>query len=226
MAAQSGAVTSSAVAPRALIAIADRALAEALVHGLQTEGWQAELACAWPALEVAEADRLCLLDARWTLAQDSLPPARRRLHLCIPNELQRLLAHGVPPSDAYALRPSTATLLMRQLEALHRGALGNLAGCRWFGPLLLDIADGGSYWHGVPVALTGREFELLQMLVEAQGEVVERELIEQRIYRWGQELGSNAIDVHVHALRRKFGPDLIETVRGCGFRLCDAGPPT
>ena len=219
-------MTSFAAAPRALIAIADRSLAEALAHGLQTEGWRAELATEWPAVDAAAADQLCLLDARWTLAQPSLPRAARRLHLCIPHELQRLLARGVPPGDAYALRPSTATLLMRQLEALHRGAQGNLAGCRWFGPLLLDIADGGSYWQGVPVALTGREFELLQMLIEAQGEVVERELIEQRFYRWGQELGSNAIDVHVHALRRKFGPDLIETVRGCGFRLSNVGAAT
>jgi len=219
-------VTSIAAMPRALIAIADRALAEALAHGLQAEGWRTELATEWPAVAAAAADQLCLLDARWTLAHASLPAAARRLHLCIPHELQQLLARGVPPGDAYALRPGTATQLMRQLEALHHGAQGNLAGCRWFGPLVLDIADGGSYWHGVPVALTGREFELLQMLIEARGEVVERELIEQRFYRWGQELGSNAIDVHVHALRRKFGPKLIETVRGFGFRLSDTDTST
>ncbi|WP_250507759.1 winged helix-turn-helix domain-containing protein, partial [Caballeronia sp. GAFFF3] len=70
-----------------------------------------------------------------------------------------------------------------------------------------------------PVTLSSREFDLLQTLMLNAGRVLSREQLEQAIYGWGQEVESNAVEVHIHRLRTKLGSDLIKTVRGVGYVL-------
>jgi len=70
---------------------------------------------------------------------------------------------------------------------------------------------------GVPVTLPAREFDLLHALMLNAGRVLSREQLEQHLYSWGREVESNAVEVHVHHLRRKLGNDLIQTVRGVGY---------
>ena len=70
---------------------------------------------------------------------------------------------------------------------------------------------------GQQLDLTYTEFELLKYLVAHPGRVLTREQLEQQIYKWGSEVSSNAVEVHVHNLRRKLGPSVIETVRGVGY---------
>ena len=73
-------------------------------------------------------------------------------------------------------------------------------------------------WQGDElVDLSGREFNLLQVFLLNADRVLTREQLEQQIYKWGSEVSSNAVEVHVHNLRRKLGASVIETVRGVGY---------
>jgi two-component system OmpR family response regulator/two-component system response regulator QseB len=69
------------------------------------------------------------------------------------------------------------------------------------------------------VYLTAREFELIQALMIAKGRILSREQLEQHLYQWGYEVDSNAIEVHIHHLRRKLKSKLIVTVRGLGYTI-------
>jgi len=69
------------------------------------------------------------------------------------------------------------------------------------------------------VELGAREFALLHELMLNAGRVLSREQLEQRLYAWGEEVGSNAIEVHVHHLRRKLAPEVVRTIRGVGYLL-------
>jgi two-component system OmpR family response regulator/two-component system response regulator QseB len=70
---------------------------------------------------------------------------------------------------------------------------------------------------GETISLSTREFDLLQALLLNAGRVLSREQLEQHLYRWGHEVESNTIEVHIHHLRRKMGAGLIDTVRGVGY---------
>lgn len=72
---------------------------------------------------------------------------------------------------------------------------------------------------GAPLELTARELALLELLLSHKGRVLPRELIEDKLYGWGQELESNAVEVHVHHLRKKLGSAFIRTLRGVGYTL-------
>jgi DNA-binding response OmpR family regulator len=69
------------------------------------------------------------------------------------------------------------------------------------------------------VNLSGREFDLLNALVLANGRVLTRDHLEQQLYAWGQEVESNTIEVHIHNLRKKIGKETINTVRGIGYQI-------
>lgn len=90
--------------------------------------------------------------------------------------------------------------------------------------MTLDPAGRVVTRSGAEVALSGREFDLLHALMLNAGRVLSREQLEQRLYSWGREVESNAVEVHVHNLRRKLGAELIHTVRGVGYTLRRAGP--
>lgn len=78
-------------------------------------------------------------------------------------------------------------------------------------------------WKNTKVDLQHREFMLLRRLVEQPNKVFSRRELEESLYGWGGGVASNAIDVHVHHVRRKTGPDLIKTVRGLGYRIGTPG---
>jgi two-component system OmpR family response regulator/two-component system response regulator QseB len=87
------------------------------------------------------------------------------------------------------------------------------------GELVLDPAAHRATFKGRPVELPAREFALLHAFMLNAGRVLTREQLAERLYAWGEEIESNAIDVHVHHLRRKLVPDLIRTVRGVGYLM-------
>ena len=85
------------------------------------------------------------------------------------------------------------------------------------GDVALDPAARSVRHRGCEVELKAREFDLLHELMLNAGRVLSRERLESRLYAWGEEVGSNAIEVHVHHLRRKLAPELIRTIRGVGY---------
>ena len=122
-------------------------------------------------------------------------------------------------ADDYVVKPVDLNELAARLRALVRRAHGQPQECVSAQAVTLDPAARSVTQAGVPVVLSGREFDLLHALMLNAGRVLSREQLEQHLYSWGQEVESNAIEVHVHHLRRKLGNSLIQTVRGVGYLL-------
>ena len=85
--------------------------------------------------------------------------------------------------------------------------------------MTLDPASHEVRRDGADVALSPREFALLQLLMERPGTILSPAQLEERLYGWGEEVESNAIEVHIHGLRKKLGSDFILNVRGVGYRV-------
>jgi two-component system response regulator QseB len=131
------------------------------------------------------------------------------------------VADRIAGLDRRRRRPSQA-LRSRRARRAHpawwRGASGTRAEIE-YGSLRLDPAKRSALVDGQEVALSGREFALLEALLERPGAVLSRAQLEERIYGWQEEIESNAVEVHIHALRRKLGADLIRTLRGVGYTM-------
>ena len=122
-------------------------------------------------------------------------------------------------ADDYVVKPVDLHELAARLRALVRRAHGQPQECLTAQDIVLDPASRSVRKAGEPVTLSTREFDLLQAFMLGADRVLSREQLEQQLYSWGQEVESNAIEVHVHNLRRKLGPALIHTVRGVGYML-------
>jgi two-component system OmpR family response regulator/two-component system response regulator QseB len=122
-------------------------------------------------------------------------------------------------ADDYVVKPVDLNELAARLRALVRRAHGQPQECLMAQDVVLDPAARSVHQAGESVTLSQREFDLLHALMLNAGRVMSREQLEQQMYSWGQEVESNAIEVHIHHLRRKLGPDLIQTVRGVGYLL-------
>jgi two-component system, OmpR family, response regulator QseB len=133
----------------------------------------------------------------------------------------RGLDHG---ADDYVVKPVDLHELAARLRALVRRSHGRPQQCLAARDVVLDPAARSVRQEGLPVPLSTREFDLLHMLMLNAGRVLSREQLEQQLYSWGQEVESNAIEVHIHHLRRKLGSGLIQTVRGVGYMLASQQP--
>jgi DNA-binding response OmpR family regulator len=122
-------------------------------------------------------------------------------------------------ADDYVVKPVDLGELGARLRALVRRAHGQPREQLRHGRLVLDPGLRAVTLDGAAVLLSAREFDLLHELMLANGRVLSREQLEERLYGWGQEVDSNAVEVHVHHLRRKLGPGVIVTVRGVGYAL-------
>jgi two-component system OmpR family response regulator/two-component system response regulator QseB len=122
-------------------------------------------------------------------------------------------------ADDYVVKPFDLHELAARLRALVRRASGEAAPKLRVGDIELDPAARSASFRGQPVELSLREFALLQELMLNAGRVLSRDQLAQRLYAWGEEIESNAIEVHVHHLRRKLAPELLRTVRGVGYML-------
>jgi two-component system response regulator QseB len=122
-------------------------------------------------------------------------------------------------ADDYLVKPFALNELAARLRALLRRRSGRATPVIEHGPLQLDPATHEVRLNGNPIKLSGREFALLHALLQAPGVPLSRSQLEDRLYGWEEEIGSNAVEVHIHALRRKIGSELIRNVRGVGYMV-------
>lgn len=122
-------------------------------------------------------------------------------------------------ADDYVVKPFDLDEIAARLRALTRRSRGEAAALLRVNGVELDPAEHRVRYRNKPVELTAREFALLHELMLHVGRVLSRQQLEQRLYAWGEEIESNAIEVHVHHLRRKLAPELVRTVRGVGYFL-------
>ena len=125
-------------------------------------------------------------------------------------------------ADDYLVKPYDLAELAARVKAVVRRSRvvdrpdENL---RSYGPLTLLPSCNSVQWHGDTVVLTAKEFRVLEVLLQRQHRSVSRQQLEAEVYGWNESVGSNAIEVHIHHLRRKISADLIQTVRGVGYQV-------
>jgi DNA-binding response OmpR family regulator len=120
-------------------------------------------------------------------------------------------------ADDFIVKPFDMAELGARLRAAHRRAQGRPQAQLQHGDICVDPASRQVTRGGQPVPLTAREFALLLHMLEQRGRVRTRNQLQESQYSWDTDVESNAIEVHVHNLRRKLGKDLIRTVHGQGY---------
>lgn len=219
---------------RVLVVEDDEGIAEGLRANLRDFGWAVETVArvelAWAALR-AEPFDLVLLDLglvdadgtellrRLRSAQPGrLPdPATPVLIMTARNQVASRIEGLDLGADDYVTKPFDVGELAARMRALRRRAAGRAQATLEHGELVIDPAARTVVRGGEQVELSTREFDLLLVLLEASPRVLSRGQIEAKLYNWDSGLDSNAIEVHIHRLRRKLGEEVIRTVRGVGY---------
>jgi DNA-binding response OmpR family regulator len=148
-------------------------------------------------------------------AQNSIPV----LILTARDTLQDKLTGFSRGADDYLVKPFELDELIARLRALIRRFHGRTGSLIRYGNIEIDPEGRTVSQSGMLVDLPHREFSLLEELIENRGRVLTRAQLEQSLYGWNADVESNAIEVHVHHLRKKLGSDLIKTVRGVGYMI-------
>lgn len=213
-----------------LLAEDDRILGEGLVAGLKSRGftvnWVQDGSSADTALK-AEDYALVILDLGLPKvsgmdllrsirsAGQPLPVLILTARDSIADRVGGLDAGG----DDYMIKPVDIDELAARIRALTRRVAGRAEPVLVFGDIRLNPASHEVTISGKSVDLSRKEFSLLQILLENAGHALPKERLEEHLYGWNEEVESNAIEVHVHHLRKKFGADLIKTIRGVGYLI-------
>ena len=215
---------------RVLLVEDDEMIGRSLKQALEGAGWSADWVrdgeLAQSAL--ADGDYTCVLLDLGLPRQDGTEVLRRARERGDATPVLVLTArdglddrvHSLDlGADDYLLKPFEFRELLARMRAVVRrrdGAAHSLIGGA---ALQLDLTTREVVVDGAREALTAREFALLHALLERPGAILSREQLENRIYGWGEEVTSNAIDVLIHGMRRKLGAESIRNVRGLGWRV-------
>ena len=120
-------------------------------------------------------------------------------------------------ADDYVLKPYDLDELLARIRALLRRAAGRAEPVYEHQGVSINPATREVTVRGAPVVLSGREWAVLEPLIARPGMVLSRQQLEDKLYGWGDEVSSNAVEVYIHGLRKKLGPELVLNVRGVGY---------
>jgi two-component system, OmpR family, response regulator QseB len=215
---------------RILIVEDDPLLGAGLRTGLRQDGYAADL-----VRDAAAAEHALALEHFDLVVLDLGLPGRGGLELlrdlrqkgfCLPVLIltaRDAVADRVAGLDAgaddYLVKPCDLDELNARIRALRRRSQGHAESVVRIGDLSLDPASRQVTLGDQPLCLSPREYALLETLVGSPDQAVPRARLQAAAYGWGEEVESNALEVHIHNLRRKLGKDRIQTVRGVGYRL-------
>lgn len=227
---------------RILVVEDDVGIAEGLRTNLQQRGYVVDVcdgvASAWSALRAEPFDAV-LLDlgladgegsellqrlrtspptAALAAGTPALPdPATPVLIVTARDQVSQRIAGLDQGADDYLAKPFDVDELDARLRALLRRAAGRASPTIRYGDIEVDPAARTVVQDGQPVEMSPREFSVLLVLLQARGRVLSRQQIEERLYSWQSAIESNAVEVHIHHLRRKLGSGCIQTMRGVGY---------
>lgn len=165
-------------------------------------------------LSLPDADGMDLLN-RWRKAGRDTPVLILTARAAVPDRVAGLESGA----DDYLTKPFDLNELVARLHSLLRRAGGRITNVIDYGPLRLDLSTLQVIVEGEPIPLARRELTLLQALLQQPGRILTQGQLQDQLYGWSEGIESNAVAVHIHNLRRKLGRDLIETVRGVGYRM-------
>jgi len=213
---------------RVLLVEDDRMIAQGLQTALRQDGytvdWMRDGNGAAAALRTERFD-LVLLDLGLP-GRDGLQvlrELRRRgdatpvLILTARDELPDRVAGLDAGADDYIVKPFDLDEVSARMRSVLRRAAGRGDPCMQHRGIRLDPVTHSVERDGAPVQLSAHEFAVLEALLQRPGAVLSRAQLEDRLYGWGEEVESNAVEVYVHGLRRKLGADAIRTLRGVGY---------
>ncbi len=215
---------------RLLVVEDDAMIGTSLRNGLRQDGytvdWVRDGAAAELAIAATAYDAILLdlglpgrsgleLLAHWRARQNPVPVL---IITARDSVADRVLGLDTGADD-YLVKPFDLNEVSARLRALLRRRVGRAAPIIENGPLTLDPASHEVRLDGNEISLSAREFGILHALMEAPGVPLSRSQLEERLYGWQEEIGSNAVEVHIHALRRKLGSDWIRNVRGVGYMV-------
>jgi two-component system OmpR family response regulator/two-component system response regulator QseB len=215
---------------RILVVEDDALLGDAIQAGLRQQGfvadWVRDGVAADLALEPGAHDAVVLdvglprrsgleVLARLRGRKDKVPV----LILTARDTVEDRIAGLDAGADDYLVKPFDMGELAARLRALTRRAGGSPSATLVVGALCLDPASREVTWRGEPRPLSRKEFALLHAFMLGAGKVLTRAELEDRLYGWGEEIESNALEVHLHHLRRKLHPGIVQTIRGVGYLM-------
>ena len=220
---------------RVLLVEDDSMIGQSLVQALGGNGWSVDWVrdgeLAQSAL--ADGDYACVLLDLGLPKRDGVDVLRRAraqgdrtpvLVLTARDGLNDRIAGLDIGADDYLVKPYEFRELLARMRAVIRRRDGSAHSVIGTEEVRLDLTTREVIIHGEKAQLSQREFALLHALLERPGAILSRDQLENRIYGWGEEVSSNAVDVLIHGMRRKLGADTIRNVRGLGWRIA-AGQP-
>jgi two-component system response regulator QseB len=215
---------------RLLLAEDDPMIGQAVRGGLHRQGfavdWVQDGAAAEHALGAGTYD-LCLLDLGLPRKEglQVLKGLRQRgstlpvVIMTARDAISDRVAGLDAGADDYVVKPFELSELAARIRAVLRRREGRASPLIEHLGVRLNTATHEVQRDGSEVQLSAREFSLLQSLMENPGRILSRAQLEERLYGWNEEVGSNVVEVHIHSLRRKLGADFILNVRGVGYRV-------
>lgn len=212
------------------------ALSEALTALLRSEGFAidavASLHSAEAAIRVSTYDGL-LLDLylpdgdgmAWLRQLRAKGNTTPMIIMTARDQVSDRIAGLQSGADDYVIKPFDVQELLARLGAVLRRAQGNASNCLQVGSLSLDLQGHRARLDTQDIELTAKEWAVLEKLASRPGRIVNKEALDQALYSFDDDIGSNTLEVYISRIRKKIGKQRVETVRGLGYRLVEADQP-